>query len=71
MDKFKIGDRVRIDPNSRYGEQAEGEIGTVRSNSFNSGGENFLWISVRWDKQDYSYNYPIADLSLAETDWDE
>ena len=68
MRKFKIGDRVRIDPNSEYGEQAKGHPGTVLRPNYSY--YEKIWVRVRWDGLSEN-DYPAKDLSLVETDWDK
>lgn len=66
--KFKIGDRVRIRPDSRFAHQcSEPGVVVVSSDSSTSFGE---WIKVQFDN-DYQNSYPREDLYFDEPSADQ
>ena len=64
---MKIGDRVKIAPNTQYYFQAPDVPGTVID-----AGERYLkgWVEVRWDESPLAIRdadgYPIAELIILQ-----
>ena len=63
--QFKVGDRIKLNPSSKYYHQAKDEMGTILSMDYTNGddgiGYHSSWIRVEFDN-DYKNSYLPEDL---------
>lgn len=68
-ERFKVGDRIKIRPDSKYYHQAKDEIGTIIGMDYltedDGIGYHSSWIRVEFDN-DYKNSYLPEDLYLAD-----
>ena len=69
MFKFKVGDRVLLNPVSQYWGQSDDGPGTVTSVNDTVSIDRFRY-NVEWDKNGDNPRYHESDLLLEIGDWD-